>query len=290
MKRALIDLYSAAFQQNDQRRIHQNEGQRVHQGRQTSDSQLHPGQLVVISFIGRCFFLLHPKGTQHANTGHVFTGMQQHLIQLALHLLVAGQRQLGNAHHCQGQKGEQRQKDQRRPSVDGKGHDRRAEHHERGAQQQPQHHVHASLHLVHVRRHTVDERRSAEPVQISVGKALDMSEQRGLDIGGEAGSRAGSEVLRRSGRAEAQQAKPDQNQTRAEDVTAVQGHDALVDNRRHQQRNEKLQQRFQQLKQRGKDALLSVRFQKGKQGFHEFVSFYIWKWGNQRITTCVRNS
>ena len=117
-----------------------------------------------------------------------------------------------------------------------------------------------------------------------------MGEQRGLDIGGEAGSRAGSEVLRRSGRAEAQQAKPDQNQTRAEDVTAVRGHDALVDNRRHQQRNEKLQQRFQQLKQRGKDALLSVRFQKGKQGFHEFVSFYIWKWGNQRITTCVRNS
>ena len=275
LKRTFVDLHSAAFQQNDQRRIDQNKGQRIHQRGQTSDSKLHPGQFVVVAFVDGGLFFLHAEGAKHANASHVFPGVQQHLVQLALHFLVSGKSQSGNAHHRQRQKRKQRQKNQSGAGVNGKGHDGRAKDHEGGTQQQTQHHVHARLHLIHVRGHAVDQRRSTKPVQIRIGKTLNMGKERGLHIGGKAGGRPRSKILRRGGRSKSQQAKADQNQSGAEYIAVVGGHNALVDDRRHQQWDKKLQQRFQQFEQRSQYALLPVGLQKGKQGFHGFVSFSI---------------
>lgn len=85
-----------------------------------------------------------------------------------------------------------------------------------------------------------------------------------------------AEILRRGGCAEAQQAQSYQNQAGSEHIAAVGCHDALVDDGRHQQRNEEFQQRFQQLEQRRQHAFLSIGFQKGKQGFHAIRLLLHW--------------
>ena len=119
-----------------------------------------------------------------------------------------------------------------------------------------------------VRRHAGDQRGRALAVELLVRQLLQMAEQRRADIGREAGRRLRGEELCRDGEDEPRRAQRGYNRAHAQDVGFVGVADARVDDSGHQERNEQLHRRFEELEQRREDGLHAVGPQVFEQLFH----------------------
>ena len=83
------------------------------------------------------------------------------------------------------------------------------------------------------------------------------------EIGAGAHGGARRKVLRRDGEGEPDDAEPDEEQTHAHDISLVAFRDAVIDDRRHDERHDELERGFQQLEKRRKDRLDAIRFDTG---------------------------
>ena len=155
---AAVDLQRAGSDQQHQREVDGDVGQRIHQRADSAGEHLQPRQYGVARIEGGDLVILAPERAQHARAFQIFAGRQRHLVQPGLRVFVHRHRNEHNAEHDDGQHGNRHCKDYRAATVDKEGHDHCTEHDKRRAQEQAQAEIDAGLHLVDVAGHARNQR------------------------------------------------------------------------------------------------------------------------------------
>ena len=256
-----VHLDGRPVNEEHRRNVDKHIGQGVQQGGNPAHELVELGQCLVAGIELLHGLLLPAEGPDDPHAGEVFPGQAGHCVQSRLGLF-----EQGDAHQHDGKHHHQQHRDGRRENqgalgIDGKSHDERAEHHKGTAQQQPQTHVHAGLHLVDVGGQAGNHGVRPQGVQFGEGKLLDVVKHRLPQVGGKARAGTGGKELSRNAARQAQQRHANQDEKALGQNAAVIAPHADVDHPRHNQGHQQVEHHFQQLEQRGQDALRRVPFQ-----------------------------
>ena len=193
---------------------------------------------------------LFSERADHTHTGKILLCRAEHAVQPPLHAPVERNAAEHDGKDHREQKRNDHRKNPRGFDVDRERHDHRTEYHKRRPQQKPQREVKPRLHLIHVACHARHQRRRAESVKLGIGKALHLLKDRVAHTGGKADCRLRRKILRGHGGGKPQKPQPDQKQAPPEQIPAVAGGNAGVDNVCHNQRHKQLQKRLEELEER----------------------------------------
>ena len=253
-----VDLDAAHIQQRHDGKVDDDIGQRVHQGGDVADVELHLRQQLVGVLEAVHLGLLLVEGADDADAGEVLAGQAQHAVEPRLNRLIQGS---GDDHDAEDHDAQQRDghhEDEGGAEIDRKGHDHRAEHHEGTAQEQPEEEVQAALHLIDVAGHPGDEGAGAHGVHLGEAQALDVLKQRVAQAGGVTHCGLGREILGGQAADKAHEGQQEQDAAPHEDVAEIVGRDAHVDDVGHHKRHEQVKGGFQHLEKRRKHALALI--------------------------------
>ena len=187
--------------------------------------------------------------TYDANARKVFSRERKHAVKARLHLLVPRHRREDDPEYDDRKQRDHKRKDQCGAAVDRAGHDKAAEHDERTAQKQPQKQVQSALHLVDIARHACDQRADAEGIERRIGKRSDMGKQRVPQPRSIAHRRLCRKILRNDRTAESDRPQEDKQSAARKNIAGIAVRNAMIDDIRHDDRYEQIEQRFQHFKQ-----------------------------------------
>ena len=196
-ERAGVDAHRAGAQDGDDGEVDDHVGQRVQQRGDAADESLHVRKIGVFLRKRIRLPVLQTEGTDDADAVEIFARRAEDAVELFLHPAIERDAGKHDREHNGKQRRDRHDEDERGLRIDGEGHDHRAEHDERRAQQEPQREIQAILHLIHVAGEAREERRRTDPVEVGIAERLDVGKERLAQAGGEAGGRAGGEILRR---------------------------------------------------------------------------------------------
>ena len=196
-ERAGVDAHRAGAQDSDDGEVDDHVGQRVQQRGDAADKSLHVRKIGVFLRKRIRLPVLQTEGTDDADAVEIFARRAEDAVELFLHPAIERDAGKHDRKHDGKQCRDRHDEDERGLRIDSEGHDHRAEHDKRRAQQEPQREIQAILHLIHVAGEAREERRRTDPVEVGIAERLDVGKERLAQAGGEAGGRAGGEILRR---------------------------------------------------------------------------------------------
>ena len=250
-------------------------GQRVQQGGNFAHKLIELGQGLAALVKLPDGMVLPAEGADHPHAGEVLPGQAGHPVQSGLSLPVQRDAAQHNGKDGHKQHGNDHRKDPGTGYIDGEGHNHSAEDHKGAAQQQPQAHIDAGLDLVDVVRQPGDHGVGPQGIQLRKGEALDMVKYRLPQVRRKAGTGLGRKELGRNAGRKAQQSHKDQDQEAPDHIAPVIARHADIDHAGNYQWDHQVKHDFQQLEQRGQDALLGVPLQVTCQFFHICRSYCI---------------